>query len=144
MKKIIKGKLYDTETAKRIATHYASCGRSDFHYYEEELYLKRTGEYFLYGSGNAASKYSKSCGMNEWCGSEEIVPLTYSEANEWAEEHMDADDYIAAFGIPDEDEEQMHLHVRISPQAGAKLKQAAAQSGITIGEQIERWIMGAE
>lgn len=144
MKKIIKGKLYDTETAKQIATYHASCWLSDFRYYEEELFKKRTGEYFLYGSGNAASKYRKSCGMNEWCEGDEIVPLTYSEAAKWAEEHMDAEDYIAAFGIPDEDAEQMHLHVRISPQAGAKLKQAAAQNGITIGEQIERWIMTAE
>ena len=143
MKKVIKGKLYDTDKAKMVAAYSAQCGRSDFRYYEEELYQKRTGEYFLYGTGYAASKYRKSCGQNEWCAGEKIMPMTYSEAKEWAEAHMDADDFIAAFGSPDEDAEQMHLHVRISAQAGDKLKKAAAASGISLGEQIERWIMKA-
>ena len=140
MKKVIKGKLYDTDTAKRIGCYSASCGRSDYHYYEEELYQNRTGEYFLYGAGYAASKYRKLCGQNEWCDGEQIMPMAYADAKEWAEEHMDADDYIAAFGSPDEDAEQTHLHVRISAKAGDKLKKAAAASGISLGEQIERWI----
>lgn len=102
MKKVIKGKMYDTDTAKKVAEYSASCGRGDFYYYEEELYRKKTGEYFLYGDGNAASKYSKRCGQNEWCGSEAIIPLTEKEAKEWAEEHLDGDEYCGIFGVPEE------------------------------------------
>ena len=62
MKKIIKGKVYDTDTAQKVAEYSNNYPRSDLHFYEEELYRKKTGEFFLYGSGNAASKYSRSCG----------------------------------------------------------------------------------
>lgn len=36
MKQIINGKLYNTETASYIGSN-----RSDFHYFEEELYRKK-------------------------------------------------------------------------------------------------------
>ena len=91
MKKVIKGKVYDTETAKKVASWYSSYARSDFYYYEEKLYQKKTGEFFIYGEGNAASPYSRSCGQNERCGGEKITPLTFKEAQEWAEKHLDGD-----------------------------------------------------
>lgn len=102
MKKIINGKLYDTETAVKVGEYESSCGRSDSGWYAEGLYQKKTGEFFLYGEGNEASPYSKSCGQNSLCGGESIVPLTISEAKEWAERKLDADEYIAIFGCPDE------------------------------------------
>lgn len=143
MKKIINGKVYDTETAKRVAVYYASCGRSDFHYYEEELYRKKTGEFFLYGEGNAASPYSRRCGQNEWCGGEKIVPLTFKEAQEWAEKHLDGDEYCAIFGEPDESGESVTLGIQVSAAAAAKLKREAAKNGITQSAQLEQWIMNA-
>jgi hypothetical protein len=144
MKKIIKGKVYDTETAKKVASWYSSYARNDFHYYEEELYQKKTGEFFLYGEGNAASPYSKSCGQNEWCGGEKIVPLTFAEAQEWAEKHLDGDEYCEIFGEPDEDSEDVALNLIISATASAKLKKAAAQNGISLRAQLERWILEAK
>lgn len=141
MKKVINGKVYDTETAKKVASWYSSYARNDFHYYEEELYQKKTGEFFLYGSGNAASKYSQSCGQNEWCGGEKIVPLTYKEAQEWAEKHLDGEEYCEIFGEPDEDSESVTLGIQVSAAAAAKLKREAAQNGITQSAQLERWIM---
>ena len=56
MKKIINGKLYDTETAKLIGRSYHGEGPRDFRHYSEELYRKRTGEYFLYGEGGPMSR----------------------------------------------------------------------------------------
>lgn len=144
MKRIIKGKVYDTETAKKVASWYSSYARNDFHYYEEELYQKKTGEFFLYGEGNAASPYSKSCGQNEWCGSEKIVPLTFAEAQEWAEKHLDGDEYCEIFGDPGEDDEDVALNLIISAAASAKLKKAAAQNGISLRAQLERWILEAK
>lgn len=141
MKKIINGKVYDTEKAKKVASWYSDYARNDFHYYEEELYKKKTGEFFLYGEGNAASPYSRSCGQNEWCGGEKIVPLTFKEAQEWAEKHLDGDDYCDIFGEPDEDAEDVTLGIAVSAEAAAKLRRAAAENGISQRAQLERWIM---
>lgn len=141
MKKIIEGKVYDTEKAKKVASWYSSYARNDFHYYKEELYKKKTGEFFLYGEGNAASPYSRSCGQNEWCGGEKIVPMTFAEAQEWAEKHLDGDEYCAIFGEPDEDAEDVTLGIAVSAEAAAKLRRAAAENGISQRAQLERWIM---
>ena len=59
MKKIIEGRLYSTDTAKMVGEYQSREGRSSFSYYEEQLYQKRTGEFFLYGYGHAASPYAE-------------------------------------------------------------------------------------
>lgn len=143
MKKIINGKVYDTETAKRLGEYEPNPYRSDFHYYCETLYRKKTGEFFLHGEGNAASPYSRSCGQNEWCGSEKIIPMTYTEAQKWTEEHLDGDEYCEIFGEPDESEEAVTLGLNVSAAAAAKLKAEAAKLGIPQGKLLERWIMEA-
>lgn len=138
MKKIIKNKVYDTETAKRIGEYEPNPYRSDFHWFCETLYQKKTGEFFLHGEGNAASRYSKSCGQNEWCGSEKIIPLSYEEARGWVEKHLDADDYIAVFGEPEEEAgEKFDLHAVISAASGKKLKQQASQKGLSISAYLD-------
>ena len=101
MKKIINGKKYDTETAKLIASA-AHRDPSDFSFYEESLYRKQTGEYFLHGKGGPASKYSVSISQNSWSGGQQIVPLSLSEAKVWAEKEMSCDEYEAEFGPVEE------------------------------------------
>lgn len=98
MKKVINGRRYNTDTATLIgSTGYSHSG--DFAYWREYLYRKRTGEFFLYGIGGPMSKYSQKIGQNEWSGGQEIQPLTLQEAQEWAEEHLDADEYEQVFGV---------------------------------------------
>lgn len=137
MKKYINKKLYDTGSAKKCGEYEPNPYRSDFSWYCETLYQKKTGEYFLHGDGNAASKYSKSCGLNEWCGTEIIRPLTYEEAQEWAEKHLDGDEYIRIFGEPEENSEKTALNLHIRKDTAEKLKQAAAKAGKTVSEYIE-------
>lgn len=103
MKKIINGKVYDTAKAHELGSDSYSYPR-DFHYWAETLYQKRTGEYFLYGEGGPASRYAVSIGQNQWSGGEKIIPLDMAAARQWVEEHLDADDYEALFGTPDEDD----------------------------------------
>lgn len=98
MKKIIAGKLYDTETAKEIGYWDNGIYGNDFRACEETLYLKKTGEYFLHGEGGPLSKYAVYHGNNT-SGSERIFPFTYDEAKEWAEKHLDADTFMAHFGL---------------------------------------------
>lgn len=101
MKKIINGKKYDTDTAKEMGYFQSGCNRSSFDFYEEILYKKKTGEYFLYGNGRANSKYSESCG-NECWGISTIIPYTEDEAKKWAEKHLTCDEYESCFGEVDE------------------------------------------
>lgn len=100
-KKIIGGKMYNTETAKQLAYWNNGYTRSDFNFTEEALYLKKTGEYFLYGHGGAMSSYSESYGTSR-CGGEGFTPLTEEGAKHWAEAHLEADEYIAIFGDVEE------------------------------------------
>ena len=55
MKKIIRGKKYDTETAKYICSFDVNTDQGtrhiyygDFCYWRRSLYLKTTGEYFIF------------------------------------------------------------------------------------------------
>lgn len=101
MKKVIDNRLYNTDTAEEIESYESPYFSSDFHYYEETLYRKRTGEFFLYGSGNGLSPYSKSY-CDGWGPGEGILPLSLDEAKAWVERHMSAEDYILLFGEPEE------------------------------------------
>lgn len=137
MKKVINGKVYDTNTAKKRGEYEPNPYKSDFNWFCEELYQKKTGEFFLYGDGNANSPYSKSCGQNEWCGSEAIIPMSYESAREWAEKHLSGDEYISIFGDPEESAEKTALNLYIRKTTAEKLKQAAAKAGVTVSEYIE-------
>lgn len=133
MKKIIKNKVYDTEKAKKCAEYeFENASKKDYTWYREELYVKKTGEYFIYGEGNAASEYPNRNGK--------IKPLTYDEAREWAEKYLDADEYISIFGEPEESDDKSALNVRISNVAYTKLKQTAAKQGITLAQAVEQLI----
>ena len=97
MKAIIDGKKYDTKTAEKIADGRSKCGRSDFGWYEESLYLTKNGNYFLAGRGHAASKYAKSVDGNTRGPGSRIIPQSEEEARAWAEEHLTADEYENLF-----------------------------------------------
>ena len=140
MKKVKNGKLYDTDTAKAVGSYEPSPYKSDFNWFCETLYQKRSGEFFIHGEGNANSRYSRSCGQNEWCGGEKIIPLSYEKAKSWAEEHLDGDEYIKVFGEPEEDDTKQVISCSLTKTAIAKLKQGAAEKGISMSEYIESLI----
>ena len=62
MKKIINGKIYDTDTAKEIDSISHGDGPRDFRYYHEVLYRKRTGEYFLFPDYESADGRTEDAG----------------------------------------------------------------------------------
>ena len=101
MKKVINGKLYNTQTAKALASRDNHCQPGSFDYVEEILYRKKTGEFFLRGSGGARTIYAEPCEGGSR-GSSRILPLTVAEAREWAEAYADADKYIEIFGEVEE------------------------------------------
>lgn len=102
MKKIINGKVYNTDTAQFIGEWENNYNTGDFRYCREVLYKTKKGNYFVYGEGGPMSKYSKSCGNNSSTGSEDIELITPDEARMWAHHYMDADVVIQFFGEVEE------------------------------------------
>jgi hypothetical protein len=101
MKKIICGKLYNTASATCVGSdEYSYPGQ--LHYWCEDLYRKKNGEYFLYCEGGPASRYARFTGPNERSGGETIVPMSVDEAKNWVEEHLDVEKFIEEFGEPEE------------------------------------------
>lgn len=94
--KIINGKKYDTSTAQELAVYASRSNPTDFEYFEEVLYIKKTGEYFLVGMGNKDSLYSDE---NQESGKGvTIKPFTLEEARSWAEQRLDIETYEKLFG----------------------------------------------
>ena len=91
MKEIINGKLYNTKTALLRG----KCqGNRVYFCYDQELYMKITGEYFLV-------EYEIDEFTDKVC-SKEIIPITTKKAKAWVEEHLSTEEYIAFFGEPEE------------------------------------------
>ena len=84
MKRVINRKLYDTETAEKIAQYAPITDRSDFNFLVETLYRTGDGEYFLHGVGGPATKYAQRCSGGK-TGGEEIELLTDEQAIDWCE-----------------------------------------------------------
>ena len=140
MKKIINGKLYDTDTAKELGFWDNGYFPNDFNYCAEWLHRKRTGEYFLYGKGGARSKYGERAGSNLWADGRTIIPMTYEEARRWAEEKLDADEYAEIFGMPDEgDDSKTVVTITISSIKEAAIRQAAEKEGISFSAYVEKY-----
>lgn len=136
MKKIINGKRYDTETAKRIGYDCSNLLPRDFGYWEETLYVKRTGEFFLYGEGGPMTRYAESLGNNGWTGGEEIIPLTPEKARAWAEEHLGADEYEGIFGEIAEDESRKVVTYSLPVATIEKIKKLSVERGISFSDVV--------
>lgn len=138
MKKIINGRRYDTETAQQVA-EYQHSYQTEFDYFVETLYRKKGGEFFLHGYGHAASPYCEWVDSSTRSAGERLMPMSYSEAQEWAEKHLDADEYEAIFGEVEEDGTRTVLPVSLTTAQLEQIKRLAAQDGAT---KLSPWILG--
>lgn len=140
MKKIIRNKVYDTDTAQLIkqADHpnitngEGSCKQS--------LYRKKTGDYFLAVSGARTDVFHNLALENNVHDCERhIYPLTYEQARSWAEEEMIADEWLEIFE-PVEDDSLCALNLTLSASAVSKFRLAAQRQQISQRELMERLI----
>lgn len=140
MKKIIRGRKYDTDSAKFIAQVWAN-GTSvrDCEYWEETLFRKKTGEFFLYCAGGANSRYGHWEGSNGYSG-EEIQPLSYAQAKTWAEENMSADEYEAEFGKVVDDGSTEYMTLAVPTAVATQLRRMSSAQNKTVGKIIAELI----
>lgn len=137
MKKVIRGRVYDTATAKEIGNVSGGADvTTDFNYWEETLYQKKTGEFFLYGFGGALSKYKLWVGNSGGSG-EKIIPLTYEQAQEWAEKALDGEKYIEIFGDPEENVDKKAITLSITKGAADILRKAAEKTDKSSSSIVE-------
>lgn len=140
MKKIINGKVYDTETAKECGRWSNMEDYGNFSQFSETLYRKKTGEFFLYGEGGPMTKYAVAEGSNSWRGGSRIMPMSFHEARAWSEEHLDSDEYEAIFGAVAEDDSRVQVCYSLSAQAVETVKRRAVELGISASAYIESLI----
>ena len=93
MRKVIDGKVYDTEDARKIGSAgYGVLG--DFNAFRESLYRTEKGAYFLAGGGGPKSHYAvpvKDNGFNSGLnGGSGIIPQTPAEAQAWCAFHSNS------------------------------------------------------
>lgn len=87
MKKIINGKLYNTETATLIGWFYkGGTSHSDFNYIEQQIYKTKKWQYFLYIWGWARTQYATRI-WNSSSGGTDIELMTIESITEWLEEN---------------------------------------------------------
>lgn len=128
MKKIIRGRKYDTETARKVGckTEQAQYGDVDY-----ALYRKRTGEYFVH----AEFSYMLDDGNPDY-----IKPLSADEANEWAQEHLNADVYAAEFGEIVDDNETISASINLPRKTYDKLRRLAVEAGEPMSKYMTKLI----
>lgn len=133
MKKIINGKKYNTDTAQRLG-EWDNGQYGIFDYEEETLYRKKTGEFFICGSGGAASKYA--CSVREGTASgSQISPISWEEARQWAEDHLNPEKYEEIFGEVS-DEESVNTNVTFAADVYNDVKKLAAKKNITLSDVV--------
>lgn len=137
MKKIINGKLYNTDTARQVGTWSNSADCNDLSWVEESLYQKKTGEFFLHGQGGPNTRYAQQLEASNWTGGETISLVSYDSARQWAEDHLTADQYQAVFGEVAEDDSRTTLLLSLPASTVKKIKQEAAQAGMTVSAYVE-------
>ena len=141
MKKIIKNKVYDTDTAQLIGgvvtDQYSS---QDPEYYYETLYVKKTGEFFIHGVGGAKSRYAVRRD-GSWVEGEALVPLSFDSARDFVEEHLDRDTFDKFFGTSDiSNTNTVSFKTTLSSEAKNLLERERAKSGTPISTLLDEII----
>lgn len=133
MKRKFNGKVYDIDKAK-------SCGSNKVDNSDEyeELYRKRNGEFFLYGSGGPNSRYAVFSN-GEWKSGCAIHPITYKAACDWALKNLSKEEYNRVFG-ESSDEKRVSLNIILSAKDNSRLRTLAASNGLNVTEMIRTLI----
>lgn len=152
MKKIINGRRYDTSTATLIDYYmindigFDKVDKGNVESFKkyisekglldqrlENLYRKKTGEFFLYTLNSPMSELAerKLYGKRNY---ENIIPLSIDEAKEWLEECSDAETYESVFEL--EEEGNIAFSLLIPENLYNKLKGESEKTGESMKDII--------
>lgn len=139
MKKIIDGRMYNTDTAKSFGSWENTPDVSDFHWEKETLYRKKNGEFFLHCCGGPLSSYGQHYEM--WESGECITPLTVEQAKNWSEENLDVDTYQELFGKASEGDDLVKVTIQLEPKDWEKMNQAAEDEGTSVSDLVKQAVV---
>lgn len=140
MNKVIRGKRYNTETAKLVGTWEANEPENSDFWEKEELYQKRSGEFFLIGQGGAQTQYARFSMDGESKPGIELRPIEPEEASDWAEEHLTADEYEALFGPVAEDGSRGRITLTLLNSTIDTVRREAQRRKMNFNEYLEKLI----
>lgn len=140
MNKVIRGKRYNTETAKLVGTWEANEPENSDFWEKEELYQKRSGEFFLIGQGGAQTQYARFSMGGESKPGIELRPIEPEEASDWAEEHLTADEYEALFGPVAEDGSRGRITLTLLNSTIEIVRREAQRRKMNFNEYLEKLI----
>lgn len=136
MIKRIGSREYNTETAELLAVFETDVSTVSPYHYIEVLYQKRSGELFLYGSGNEQTEYANT----------EIIPLGSAGAREWLIKKVKPIDPELSAAVIARIAKKRNRHgnctfnMRISAERLDKLYAEAERQGVSAAELINRFI----
>jgi hypothetical protein len=103
MRKVIDGRIYNTETAQFVCDiSPGGYSQSDFEWEDTALYQTRRGAFFIAGRGNARSRWAVRVGQNGWGSGSGVELQTEEEAKRLVERHAKPDVFVEVFGEPEE------------------------------------------
>ena len=140
MNKVIRGKRYNTETAKLVGTWEANEPENSDFWEKEELYQKRSGEFFLIGQDGAQTQYARFSMSGESKPGIELRPIEPEEASDWAEEHLTADEYEALFGPVAEDGSRGRITLTLLNSTIDTVRREAQRRKMNFNEYLEKLI----
>lgn len=105
----------------------------------ETLYVKATGEYFVYGQGGKNSPYSIEKDGETVAGSRYDVWPDYNlnRAKNWI--HSNCPEKMEELLMPKEESKQSVTSFVLSAKAKTNLKRKAKEENITVSELVRRW-----
>lgn len=135
MKRVIKGKVYDTDKAQLIAeAHHDNIKGAGGKSLKQWFYRKKTGEFFVQVEGAAIEL--QNIFQNGYKPNAGIYPLTYEQAQRWAEKELTAEQLETIFGDPEDDETKVAVNLSMTAKESEIIKRSAAQAGMSVSSYI--------
>ena len=87
MKRVLNGKIYDTDKSVELCEIWRGEGSRDFRHMDCKLYVTpRSHSFFLAGYGGPMTVFAKTVSDNTTTGSEGIIPITEDAARTFCEQ----------------------------------------------------------
>lgn len=87
MKKVINGKMYDTEADLAIAFYEVSDNTNSRYYFRESLHMTRGGEFYLHGTGGFFTQYAMICEDGSKAPGEDLILMPIEKTKRWVKLH---------------------------------------------------------